>query len=364
MQFSISRSALVSALSTVYGAVAKRASIPILANVRLSVEAGALSLTTTDLELAITTHVEANVTRDGVITVPARKLLDYVRQLSDGEIEISASETDWLTIRAKRSRTRIPGMSDASFPEVPAMPVPGAFSVAAVHLARLIEHVKFAISAIESRFTLNGALVEMLGGTLKLVATDGHRLAYDQLITPGERFKALVSRAALEQVAKLAGAAGDDAEVMVSDEENHVFFSIGPTTLISRKLSGNFPDYVRVFPKESKIIATVGREALIDALGRVVLFSDERSKAVRLSFGADGLELFASALESGEGSDTIDCDYTGELAIGFNGEYLKHYLNATKAARVCLCLTDEKGAMEMHAEGDTDFRYVVMPMRI
>jgi len=176
MQFSVTKADLCRVLSLVSGVVAKKSTIPVLSNVRLDANGDTLTVTGTDLEVGLTVTTAARVENAGVSTLPAKRLLDFARLLPDGEVRFKFNEQSWATITAGRSKTRIPGMGVESFPEMPAV-ASGGFSIAAESLARLIHRVRFAISKIESRFTMNGALLEVSGDNVRMVATDGHRLA-------------------------------------------------------------------------------------------------------------------------------------------------------------------------------------------
>lgn len=364
MQFSISKSDLCRVLSMVSGVVARKTTIPILSNVKLHADADTLTVTGTDLETALVVHTAAAVVEPGEITLPAKKLHDYARLLSDGDIKIKADANSWVTITAGRSRTRIAGIGADGFPELPSMPAI-AFEIGAHAIARLIDRVRFAISHEESRFTLNGALMQAVDGALRMVATDGHRLTYDECACVGaEQFKVVLPTVAAVNVSKLAGSAPEDATVSVAQDDNHLFFHVGQALLISRKLTGNFPDYNRVLPKDAKIIVSVNRADLAGAIGRVAQFSDERSRCVKVTLN-NGVVLSAASAEQGESAEDVSCDYSGaEMVCGFNSTYLSDFLSATSTDNIMLRINSEKEAMEMRECGDGGYRYVVMPMRV
>ncbi len=308
MQFSVTKSAICQALSLVSGVVEKRTSIPILSNVRLHAEEGSLTITGTDLDTALSVRIDATVAVPGVTTLPAKKLFDYSRLLPDGDVVFKVGESSWATITAGRSRTRIAGMSAESFPEMPAVPDP-VLSVPSGVLMTLVNRVKLAITTIESRFTLNGALFEHNEGKLHLVGTDGHRLAFAVADLPSEQAtKFLLPMTIIRNLSKLSGA----ETFAISQDDNHLFLRAGAAILTARKLTGNFPDYARVLPKESKIIVTAKRLELAGALSRVAQFADERSRAIRLSLSDGEVGVFATTKESGESTESVPCDYAGE----------------------------------------------------
>lgn len=362
MQFSVAKSALCQALSLTSRVVEKRTTIPILSNVKLHADADSLTITATDLDSAVTVRVEANVAEPGAVTLPSKRLSDYSRLLPEGDIKFKIDDkTAWATITSGRSRSRIAGMAPEAFPELPAVPV-GALTVPTAVFLSLVSRTKLAITAIESRFTLNGALFDHHDGQLHLVATDGHRLSFAWAPMPSEQAtKFILPNTAIRNLPQVIGGA---EAFTLSQDDNHLFFRSGDTLLITRKITGNFPDYQRVLPKEAKFTVAMNRVDLAAALSRVAQFADERSRSVRLSFKAGELEVFASSVESGESSETVQCDYAGEqLDMGFNAQYLSEFLSVVDTELVTAHLNDAKSAGEFRPGGNADCRYVVMPMR-
>jgi DNA polymerase III subunit beta len=373
MEFTVSKADLVRELSLSQGVVEKKTTIPILSNVLLEASGDGLQLTTTDLELGFRTSCAAKVKKEGSGTIPARKLLDYVRLLPDMDLTIKFAENHWASITCGRSRTRIAGMSRESFPELPELPS-AITEIPAKQLASMIARTMFAISMEESRFTLNGALL-LLGGDqgMTMVATDGHRLAYVQHPADSNgggqaSYRALVPRKAMGEISKLADEAGEGAMVKFAGDDNHLFFQFGPRLLITRKLTGNFPDYERVLPQDNNSIATLEKGDIRSAIERVAQFADERSRAIRVQFTNGEVRIFSSSVEMGESEESVTSEYTGpDLEIGFNAQYLLDFLRAIPQDHVSFELKDQKSAGELRPAGDaiTDqYRYVVMPMRI
>src|SRR3984957_13962459 len=252
MEFTVSRADLVRELNLSQGVVEKKTTIPILSNVLVEAQGDRITLTATDLELGIRASCPARVKKSGAGTIPARRLLDYVRLLPEGDVQIKIQENHWASLVCGRSRTRIAGMSRDSFPELPQMPAVLAEIPIGV-LASMIGKTIFSISSEESRFTLNGALLVLRKGGLVMVATDGHRLAMVESSgdLPGVEgaYRALLPRKAMAEMQKLAGEADPASILKFSGDENHLFFQLGERLLLSRKLTGNFPDYERVLPK-------------------------------------------------------------------------------------------------------------------
>ena len=392
MEFTVSKSDLVRELSLSQGVVEKKTTIPILSNVLLEASGDQITLTATDLELGIRCTCPARIKKEGAGTLPARKLLDYVRLLPEGDVQMKFLENHWASITAGRSRTRIAGMSRESFPELPQMPEPIA-ALPMKMLASMINRTSFAISMEESRFTLNGALMVMRPDALTMVATDGHRMAYVQAVGaaaasasangpqpvpaapsgPGigeisQNFRALIPKKAMLEIVKLADLAEGDARGVFAGDENHLFFQVGPRLLITRKLTGNFPDYERVLPKDHVHVAKLQKEEIKSAIERVAQFADERSRAIRVQFNNGEVRIFSSSVESGDSEESVSSEYEGpNLEIGFNANYLLDFLRAIPQDQVAFELKDQKSAGEMRPSGESipdQYRYVVMPMRI
>ena len=371
MEFTVNKNDLVAELSLSQGVVEKKTTIPILSNVLLEASGDRVSLTATDLELGIRCSCPARVKKEGAGTVPARKLLDYVRLLPEGDLQMKFLENHWANITSGRSRTRMAGMSRESFPELPAMPATMA-EIPVRTLSAMIARTAFAISMEESRFTLNGALLVMRPENLTMVATDGHRLAFVQSL-PGENgrveqtFRALIPKKALAELQKLAEGDGDTKATFAGDD-NHLFFQVGHRLLITRKLTGNFPDYERVLPKDHNLSAKLQKDEIRAAIERVAQFADERSRAIRVHFSNGEVKVFSSSVEMGESEESVTSEYDGpDLEIGFNAQYLLDFLRAIPQDRVSFELKDQKSAGEMRPAGEStpdQYRYVVMPMRI
>jgi DNA polymerase-3 subunit beta len=370
MEFSVSKSDLVRELGLTQGVVEKKTTIPILSNILIETDNDQVWLTATDLELGIRCACPARVKKGGAGTIPARRLLDYVRLLPDADVQVKLQENQWASLICGRSRTRIAGMSRESFPELPQMPEVLA-RLPLETLAQMIQRTIFAISAEESRFTLNGALLLLKNNGLVMVATDGHRLAMIERTINLEletTFRALLPKKAMLEILKLASDGGADKQIDFAGNENHLFFEIDKRLLLSRKLTGNFPDYERVLPKEHSQHVSVSRDELKSALERVSQFSDERSKAVRLQIVSGEMKVHSSISETGESEETIPVDYGGpDLEIGFNAQYLLDFLRAAEQTEVEFHFKDSNSAGELrpkNAPEGANYRYVVMPMRI
>ena len=370
MEFAVSKSDLVRELGLTQGVVEKKTTIPILSNILVETDGDKVWLTATDLELGIKCACPARIKKEGAGTIPARRLLDYVRLLPDADVQVKLGDNQWASFVCGRSRTRIAGMSRESFPELPEMPEQLAEIPLGV-LSQMIASTIFAISAEESRFTLNGALLILKETGLVMVATDGHRLALveKQVALPGlaGAYRALLPRKAMSEILKLAN---DDPSkpIQFSGNDNHLFFRIDQRLLLSRKLTGNFPDYERVLPKEHPHMVQVGKDELKSAIERVAQFADERSRAIRFQVLNGELKVHSSISETGESEETIPIDYSGpDVEIGFNAQYLIDFLRAVDGSEIQFHFKDANSAGELRphtAAAGTVYRYVVMPMRI
>lgn len=372
MEFIVSKSDLVRELNLSQGVVEKKTTIPILSNVLVEAEGDRIVLTATDLELGIRCSCSAKVSRSGSGTIPAKRLLDYVRLLPESDIQVKVGDNQWAHLVCGRSRTRIAGMSRESFPELPKMPEMLA-EIPLALLAGMIQKTIFAISSEESRFTLNGALLLVRPEGLTMVATDGHRLALVEeavdLPVDGSAYKALLPRKAMQEILKLAGDSNGDAKIRFAGDDNHLFFELGERMLLSRKLTGNFPDYERVLPKDQPHSVTLSRTEFRAAIERVAQFADERSRAIRVQLLAGEVKILANLSETGESEETIPVEYGGpDVEIGFNAQYMLDFLRAVSGDSVMFRFRDAQSAGELRPaaapESTETYRYVIMPMRI
>jgi DNA polymerase III subunit beta len=370
MEITVSKFELLRELTATQGVVERKTTIPILSNYLFEASGDKLSLTATDLDLSLRTSCNAKVKKEGACTVPARKLYDYVKLLPDADITIRLLENHWVSIRCGRSNTKMVGMAKSNFPGLPVFPSAGAIKIPAAVLRSMIAKTGFAIASEESRYTLNGALMVLKSESMTMVATDGHRLAHVE--RAGEKFegvsgemKTLIPKKAMDELKSLLDS--DSETIDFAKDESTLFFRVGQRLLTSRQLTGQFPNYEAVLPKDiTKSIALHGEE-LGSAIARVAQFADERSRAVRLRLEKGELKISASSTEAGESEDSLEIAYDGDpMAIGFNAQYLMDFIKATGSGEVKLELKDAQSAGQLRpAEGDDyKYRYIVMPMRI
>jgi DNA polymerase-3 subunit beta len=370
MEITVSRSELLRELTATQGVVERKTTIPILSNYLFEAAGDKLMLTATDLDLSLRTSCTAKIKKEGACTIPARKLYDYVRLLPDADITIRLLENHWVSIRCGRSNTKMVGMARSNFPGLPVFPSVGAIKISAPVLRSMIAKTSFAIASEESRYTLNGALMVLKPESITMVATDGHRLAHIE--RAGEKFegvsgemKTLIPKKAMDELKSLLDS--DVETIEFAKDESTLFFRVGPRLLTSRQLTGQFPNYEAVLPKEITKSILVQGDELGAAISRVAQFADERSRAVRLKLEKGELKLSASSTETGESEDSIEVAYDGDtMAIGFNAQYLLDFIKAIGSGEVKLELKDAQSAGQLRPAESEDYkyRYIVMPMRI
>jgi len=374
MEFTVSKSDLLKELTATQGVVERKTTIPILANFLFEAAGDKLSITATDLDLSLRTASAAKVKKEGSCTVPARKLYDYVKLLGDGDISVRLLENHWVQIRSGRSITKMVGMARANFPALPLFPAESAIRIPAVVLRNLIAKTIFAISNEESRYTLNGALLVLKPDSITMVATDGHRLAHiehdnSKFPVSGE-MRVLVPKKAMAELNTVLNITDDPAvPVEFAKDESTLFFRVGGRLLTSRQLTGQFPNYEAVLPRDTNKSVTVACDELSAAIQRVAQFADERSNAIRMRLGKNELKISSSNTETGESEDSIDTAYAGdEVVIGFNSQYLLEFLKVVGAGDVRFEFKDAQSAGQLRPNEAQDseyrYRYIVMPMRI
>jgi DNA polymerase III subunit beta len=379
MEISVSRQDLLRELSATQSVVERKTTIPILSNFLLEAGPGEgggvdrLTITATDLDQSIRTSCPAKVKKPGACTIPARKLFDYVKLLPDGEISIKLMENHWVQIRSGRSNTKMVGMARANFPQVAEFPETGLTQLSTASIKSMIAKTIFAISNEESRYTLNGALLILKAESLSMVATDGHRLAHieksgESLENISGEKKTLIPRKALAELQSLL-ADNDGSSLDFFDDEHTLFFRLGHRVLTTRKLTGQFPNYEAVLPRDNSKFVVVRSEELMGSIQRVAQFADERSGAIKIRLEQNEMKISSSSTESGESEDTIETPYSFDpIVVGFNSTYLIDFLKAVgSSGEVRLEFKDAQSAGQMRPEDPADdfrYRYVIMPMRI
>jgi DNA polymerase-3 subunit beta len=368
MEISVRKSDLVRELQLVQGIVERKTSIPVLSNVLVEAKGAELKLAATDLDVSLRCGCAAEVRKDGALTLGAKKLYEIARMLPESEVRIKQLPDAWVAIECERASFKMAGLPREDYPSLPEAKGRKGVEIPAAALKDLIGRTAFAITAEDARYYLAGALLVLDKDAAAMVATDGHRLAYAQrrVALKGAEGggRVLVPRKAIHELARLLE--GEET-VLFQEVENHLLFSVGGRTLASKTIEGQFPAYEKVISAATDKHAVIDREQLAMALRRVSLLSSERSRAVKLALQNGRLELLASSPELGEAQESLAAEYKGEaVEIGFNAQYLLDFLGAAGGDAVTLDVKDgeSQGVLRPKGDGDTEYRYVVMPMRL
>jgi DNA polymerase-3 subunit beta len=372
MRIIIERSNLLKTLGHVHRVVERRNTIPILSNVLVKTEDGALRLKATDLDLEITETVAANGEQEGATTVPAHLLYDIVRKLADGsEVKLATNaEGSQMTVTSGRSNFRLQCLPESDFPDITAGTFSHSFKIAASALGRLVERTQFAISTEETRYYLNGIFLHTIEseGKLRLraVATDGHRLARAEMEAPAgsEGMPGIIiPRKTVGELQKLLDDGGDDILVELSDSK--IRFTIGPVVMTSKLIDGTFPDYQRVIPQGNDKALTLDRQSFSAAVDRVSTISSERGRAVKLAVTAGQLTLTVNSPDSGTATEELAVGYeSDDIEIGFNARYLLDITGQLSGDEAVFMLADPGSPTLIKDGGDDGTLYVLMPMRV
>jgi DNA polymerase III subunit beta len=373
----VERQSLMNGLSLVQGIVERRNTVPILGHVLIEPEAQTIGLAATDLEVGIRTQVPCKSGKEKSLTLNARKLFEIVRETEGEEFSINSLDNDWVELKSGRSRFKMMGLDPRSFPAMPSQStkadaprksVKAALTIPATVLAMMIDKTIFAVSPDEARYNLSGVYLEAHdAGKARMVATDGHRLSMIDRVVPGFAMEGgtIIPRKGLTELRKLLDQGGD-AEVTLTLDGQLASLKRGPTEVSMRLVEGEFPDYRGVVPKQTKYRIKVSRDALQASIKRAAIFSNERYHGVKLALASGALTVSSTSPEMGEASETIDVDYHGEeFAVGFNAAYLLQALSVIPAeSEIDLGLSDEASPGLLRTPSDSEFSYVVMPMRL
>src|SRR5581483_11101560 len=353
MEVTIRRDDLMRGLHLVQGVIERRNPLPILANVLIEPSEAGIALTATDMEVGVRAHVPADVKRKGTVTLNARKLYEIAREVTSEEVVLRSAQAGWVDLLAGRSKFKIVSLDPKDFPELPLNTVPsGAASGVSVRVAtgtlrEMIDRTIFAVSSDETRFNLSGVFVTSgEGDRLRMVATDGHRLAMID-----RRFRdvklergVIMPRKGLVEARKLLEDT-EDAELTLTISIKDVRLTMPSVSFFMRLVEGECPDYRQVIPSTVRAQVRANRDDLLAALRRISLLASERSRGVKLHFERGRLDISASNPDQGEASEDIEISYSGEpLTIGFNARYLMEVLAVLGEGEVVeLGLTDEVG---------------------
>jgi len=357
-------------LHLVQGVVERRSPQPVLAHVLIEPDERGISLSATDMETGFRGHVDALVKKPSAVTASARKLYEIVREVGADEVTLRSAAEGWIEVLAGRSKFKVVSLNPADFPELPlkeAPPKGAVMKVASGTLREMIDRTLFAVSVDETRYNLSGVFMEAEKGTLRMVATDGHRLAKIDRSLSGVKLSkgVIMPQKGLREFRKILDDA-DVADVGLSIGERELRADLEGVSFFMRLVEGEFPNYSQVIPKETPRRATVQRDDLLAALRRTSLLASERSHGVRLGISKGTLTLSASNPDQGEANEDIEASYAGdELQVGFNARYLIDVLNVHPPGdTIEIGLTDEVGPGVIRGSQDPDYTYVLMPMRL
>lgn len=370
MKFSVQREALLRSLSLVAGVVERRQTLAILANVLFDLNGTTLSLTGTDLEVEITGRVELEepASKNGQLTLPAKKLLDICKSLPDGStIQFALGDNQKVNVSSGRSRFSLASLPANEFPNVEEGDVKAEFSILEGQLKRLIDRTAFAMAQQDVRYYLNGMLWELNPQQLRVVSTDGHRLALCDLqsdtINVTDSTQIIVPRKGIIELAR--SLVNDEEAVQIVFGQNHLRATTAEFTFITKLIDGKFPDYQRVLPRGGNKIVLGSRLGLREAFSRAAILSNEKYRGVRLILSDNTLTIQANNPEQEEAEDTVTVDYQGDsLEIGFNVNYLTDVLNVLSGETVKITLADANSSALLEESADGDSVYVIMPMRL
>jgi len=366
MKFSIQREALLQPISQVVGVVERRQTLPVLANFLVSTKGDRLSITGTDMEVELTTSVQAKVGAEGKVTVPARKLVDIVRMLPEGVDITAVLEGDKLTVSSGRGRYTLATLPATEFPETDQVETLEVFKIQEHVLKNLLDKTAFAMANQDVRYYLNGLLFDFHDGTLSTVATDGHRLAVCDLnatleVTTDRQL--IVPRKGVLELTRML--ADEDDLVEFALGKNHVRLVKGSTVFTSKLIDGRFPEYRAVIPKGTDRHIRIDRNSLTHALQRAAILSNEKYRGVRLEASGTALRIIAHNPQHEEAVEEVEAELNfDQIAIGFNVTYLLDALTAIDAAGVIMELKDANSSCLITSDPAGQDRHVVMPLKL
>ncbi|MGE4351470.1 MAG: DNA polymerase III subunit beta [Bdellovibrionales bacterium] len=371
MQIALERAALLKSLSHVQSVVERRNTIPILANVLIRAEGETVSFVATDMEIEVNETVPAEVIQPGAITAPAHTLYEIVRKLPDGaQVELKASSAGQVVLSAGRSQFKLGCLPIEDFPKMPEGDHKHRFTLSAADFSALIDKTRFAISAEETRYYLNGiylhATKEGSVDVLRAVATDGHRLARVEMAAPegAQGLKGIIiPRKTIGEIRKLLDETSGGVELALS--ESKIRFSLENIVITSKLIDGTFPDYERVIPTGNDKILDVNAKLFAAAVDRVATISTEKSRAVKLSLSPGQMVLTANAPEAGSATEELEVSYDSDsMDIGFNARYLMDILQQVEGEGARFTLADPSAPAVVQDVADASALYVLMPMRV
>jgi DNA polymerase III subunit beta len=368
MRFTITREKLQEGLTAVAATVPAKTTLPVLANILIETTEKGIRLSGTDLDIAVSTEVSADVDAQGAITIPAKKLAEIARELPPSPVKMAAAGEQRVTLDCGRSHFKILGLPKDEFPSFPAVKFKDSWRVRAGDLRKLIDHTAFAVSTEESRPILNGVLWELRAELMRMVATNGHRLAKMEVpiaAAGAPSSDLIVPPKALDQIRRLFP---EDEELEIARGDNHLGFRSPFTSVFTRLIEGPYPNYQQVIPKDNDKYAIADKLALTGALKRMSVIASDQTHRIRLSFNQALLRFSVQTPDLGEATDELPVRYNGDpLDIGFNANYLLEILRYIPTDEVKLTFKAPERAATLEPEGWTDnasYLTLVMPLRL
>ncbi len=365
MEIKVSKSNFLKAANLVGGVTAQKANtLPILGNVLLeTTSTKELRLIGTDLEVGISTTLPVEVIKEGSITIPSKKINEIIRELPEGDIEITVSKNNAVNIKSGKSYFKIMGLTKEDYPKLPEWSSKDVIELDQSLVKESLSLTAFAISYDETRYVLNGVLLSVKGNKIRFVATDGRRLAFIEKEfknKTGKEFEMIIPVKAVHELIKMLGWEGT---VEIVPSQNQAVFNLGETYLVSRLIEGHFPNYEQVIPKTEKTKVTAGREDLLQAIRRASLLTSPDSPAVKFDFLKGKILISSRSPNLGEAKEEIGAEVSGDdVAIGFNPQYVMDALKNMDIDKVVISLSDpDKPGL---LKGKDGYMYVVMPMQL
>jgi len=366
MKFRIQRETLLKPLQAVIGVVERRQTLPVLSNILVQAGDNHITLTSTDLEVELLATFNVDVAEPGIITIPARKLVDICRTLPDESVLDIQLKGEKITLKSGRSRFTLATLAASEFPQIDEIHAQSSFEITEREFKRLIEKTHFSMAQQDVRYYLNGLMFELNPDSLRTVATDGHRLAMCQhtmKIDIDGSNQVIVPRKGIQELNRLLEDSDKTVKVMISN--NHIRVEMDNLRFTSKLIDGKFPDYNRVIPSNSDKLIMLDLETIKKSLVRTSILSNEKYRGVRLTFDKNVLSIQAHNPEQEEAEDELAIDYDDQtIEIGFNVTYILEALGVIDTEQVILALTDANSSCLIYSQDNKDCQYVIMPMRL
>jgi DNA polymerase III subunit beta len=368
MEIKAKRADLLATLYWAQNIVERRNTMPILANALIDAQKSKIRLSATDLEVGVRGDVEGEIVKSGMVTVNAKKIYEIVREIPAEQVQLKKLENDWVEIKSGKSVFKIVGMDAREFPQFPKFDGEGQVTVPASLIRGMIERTIFAVSTDETRYSLNGVFVEEgESGKVRLVSTDGHRLAFEEqmLGTLGLGKGVILPRKGLGELRKLLESS-DDGVISIGFKENMALVSKDNVELFMRLIDGDFPDYTKVIPQGNPNLVKIDHNDLLQAVRRVSILSSERYKGVKFEFSENNVSISAHNPDLGEAVEEVDAEYSGApISIGFNARYIMDVLGVLGSdGDIDIELKDELSPSIIRKAVNAGYLYVLMPMRL